>query len=339
MDSPPPLSSRHLPKPIAIPATSNAFGSPFLRAYPPWLAGYGVDRAAFLGFLDDLNRCAVISPPLRVLELAGNVVSFVPLLTAQIVGSSVQAAALLAMYGVSKGRMELCLRAANREVFAPRGLKVEIARLATVARAAEMPIWDAATGRVDKRAPVLAPLDGLSRDGLQLLSPHQRRLDALGAWIAPLDLAPLPDIKRSNNILGRVNAFASERQRKKEEKKMLKGRKKAYKNYEKDSRGAVEDFEKQMRKLEREETKVRRRASVKKLRKGLAKIEKERGKVVREKEKETAKAEKHKIRDDKEQKRVRRILWVLIRNIEDPSGPGPNPFLEFSEGNTSAHTD
>lgn len=336
-DSPARLSRTHLPKPIAIPANSAAIGSPFMRAYPPWLTSYGVDRITFLGFLDDLNRCAVASPPVQILGLAGNIVSFVPSHIAQIVGSSVNVAADLATVGISKGRVEMCLRAANSQIFVPRGLKAEVARLDAVAKIARMPILDPATGKIDKSAPVLAPLEVPSQDGLQSISSHQRTLDALGTWIAPLDVAPLPEIKKSDNILGKLHTAASERQRKKEEKKVLKDRGKTRKHYERDSREATEEFEKEMRKLEKEETKVRSKESAEKLQKQLARIERKREKLARELEKETAKVEEDKMKDDKEEKGVRKILWLLIRNIDDPSGPGPNPDLESLGPSTDTH--
>lgn len=347
-----PIRTSHLPKPIAIPATSTKLGSPFLRAYPPQLEeeSYGINRAQFLGFLDDLNRCAVASPPVQILGLAGNIVGFVPLQTAQIVGASVNLAASVATYGVSKGRTEMCLRGANRELFAPRGLKVEIAKLDALAKIAGIPgVLDPVTGKLDKKASVLAPLEELEEEeeeeegslgegeGGTMVAPSQRaqrrRLQALESWIAPLDLAPLPEIKQSGNVLGKLHAMASERQRHKEEKKMLKGRDKHFKECEKGDREAAKverEFEKDMAKLDKEERKVRAKeaGSRKKLEEELGKIDKERAKLAKEREEEMEMIEKNKRKEDKEEGSLRKILWLIVRNIEDSSGPGPNPDLE-----------
>lgn len=335
-----PIRTSHLTKPIAIPATSTKLGSPFMRAYPPYLESYGINRSHFLGFLDDLNRCAVASPPVQILGLAGNIVSFVPLQTAQIVGASVNFAANVATYGVSKGRTEMCLRAANRELFAPRGLKVEISKLDALAKIAGIPgVLDPVTGKLDKKASILAPLEeslGDEENGVavaQSQSAQHRRLQALENWIAPLDLAPLPEIKQSDNMLGKLHTMASEKQRQKEEKKFLKDREKQSKELEKGDREAAKvekEFEKDMAKLNKEETKVREkeRGSTKKLEQELGKIEKERAKLVKEREKEMGKIEKDKRKEDKEEGSLRKILWLIVRNIEDSSGPGPNPDLE-----------
>ncbi|KAJ4393425.1 hypothetical protein N0V93_002635 [Gnomoniopsis smithogilvyi] len=325
------VRATHLTKPIAIPATSAKLGSPFMRAYPPYLESYGVSRSNFLGFLDDLNRCAVASPPVQILGLAGNIVSFVPLQTAQIVGTSVNLAANLATYGVSKGRTEVCLRTANRELFAPRGLKAEIAKLDAVAKLAEIPgVLDPVTGKLDKKASILAPIESLEE--AQGQSAQHRRLQALESWIAPLDMAPLPEIKQSNNMLGKLHTMASENQRRKEEKKLLKDRDKAFEELGKASREAAKiekEFEKEMRKLDKEEKKVRKEAdSSRKLEKELEKIEKERVKLIKEREKDERKLEEDKRKEDKEEGSLRKILWLIIRNIEDPSGPGPNPDLD-----------
>lgn len=337
-DNEPIRTTSHLNKPIAIPATSTKLGSPFMRAYPPYLESYGINRSHFLGFLDDLNRCAVASPPVQILGLAGNIVSFVPLQTAQIVGASVNFAANVATFGVSKGRTEMCLRAANRELFAPRGLKVEIAKLDALAKLAGIPgVLDPVTGKLDKKATILAPLEEslvMGEDnGVQSQSAQHRRLQALESWIAPLDLAPLPEIKQSDNILGKLHTMASEKQRQKEEKKFLKDRDKCSKEHGKGDREATKvekEFEKDMAKLAKEERKVREKeaGSSRKLEQELKKIEKERAKIVKEREKDMGKIEKDKRKEDKEEESLRKILWLIVRNIEDPSGPGPNPDLD-----------
>ncbi|KAJ9139458.1 hypothetical protein NKR23_g7864 [Pleurostoma richardsiae] len=307
-------------EPIAIPTTKAKLGSPFLRAYPTVLAQYGLPRESFLTFLDDLNRVAVVNPPVQILGLTGQVLSFVPLQTAQIAGSAVKTAADLATYGISKGLTELCLREANREIFEPRGLKVGITKLDALAKIAGMPVLNA-RGQLDKTAQLLAPLEDLSE--VESLSAQERRLRALEAWIEPLDLALLPEIKVPSDTLGRISAAMSERQRQKEAKGLMKDRRKELKDYDNDSRKAQEDFDKDMRKLKREEDKIRMKnlGDSHKLERKLEKVEKEKEKARIDFEKEIRKVEKTRFKDDKEEKGMKRVLWLVIWNIDDSSSP------------------
>ncbi|KAI1047243.1 hypothetical protein LB505_013301 [Fusarium chuoi] len=302
-------------KPIAIPATSSKLGSPFARAFPPILEDqYHLPREVFLRFLDDLNRAAVASPPVQILGLAGSIVSMIPLHTAQIVGSSVNAAATLSTYAISKSRSELCISTANKELFLPRGLKAEFTKLDVVARYARMPILNS-EGKVDKNSMILGPLEDVSSQAP--VTVQQRRLQALEPWIAPLDLIPLPDLHVPDNFVSKMHASTSERQRKKEEKKITKDRAKAHEDWNKDSRKAREDFEKEMRKREEDFAKVQRKHGdePRKLERELKKLDKEREKCEKEYEKEMKKVDKDRRKDDKEEEGVRKVLWLLIRPI------------------------
>lgn len=183
-------------KPVAIPALDADVGSPFLWAYAPVLGrSHGLPRAQFLEFLDALNRVVVPNPPLQALGLVGTVVGFVPMPHAQLIGMGISAGVRMATRVASTGATELFLRSANAETFAPRGLKVEIARLDAVARLAGMPILDP-RGQIDRSAMILGPIEGLV-DGsslgiLEEVSVQQRRLNALRPWIAKLKAEPIP---------------------------------------------------------------------------------------------------------------------------------------------------
>ncbi|KAF4960769.1 hypothetical protein FGADI_712 [Fusarium gaditjirri] len=302
-------------KPIAIPATSSKIGSPFLRAFPPILEDqYHLPREVFLRFLDDLNRAAVASPPVQILGLAGNIVSMIPLHTAQIVGSSVNAAATLSTYAISKSRSELCISTANKDLFIPRGLKAEFAKLEVLARYAKIPILDG-NGKIEKNSIVLGPCDDFSAQSS--LTVQQRRLQALEPWIAPLDLTPLPELHVPDNFVSKMHASTSERQRKKEEKKMTKDRAKAHEDWTEDSRKARKDYDKEMSKIEEELVKVQRKHAdePRKLERELKKLDREREKCEKEYEKEMRKVDKDRRKDDKEEESVRKVLWLLIRPI------------------------
>ncbi|KAF5531585.1 cytochrome P450 oxidoreductase [Fusarium mexicanum] len=302
-------------RPIAIPATSSKLGSPFLRAFPPILEQqYHLPREVFLRFLDDLNRAAVASPPVQILGLAGSIVSMIPLHTAQIVGSSVNAAATLSTYAISKSRSELCISTANKELFMPRGLKAEFTKLDVVARFARMPILND-EGKIEKNSMILGPLEDMSAQSS--VTVQQRRLQALEPWIAPLDLTPLPELHVPDNFVSKMHASTSERQRKKEEKKMTKDRAKAHDDWTEDSRKAREDYEKEMRKIGEELAKAQRKHvdEPRKLEKELKKLDREREKCEKEYEKEMRKVDKDRRKDDKEEEGVRKVLWLLIRPI------------------------
>lgn len=328
-----PTQSTHLAKLIAIPATSAKTGSPFMRAYPPALTPYGVTRVDFLGFLDDLNRAAVASTPADMLESVGNIISVLPVPGADITGSSLQLTAAGVAFTVSKARTVLCLRKANRELFAPRGLQVQIAKLSALAKMAGIPgVLDPVTGKVDRNVSMLAPI----LKEAQSQGAHHRWLQALAKWISPLDLTPLPELKRSGNMLGRLHTRASEKQRNKEEQTMLKDREKAYKKAGKTDKKvakAEKRFEKDMEELDEKQRGVRLKEAVSstKLEQELGKIEKERSTLIEYMEEATIKAKEQRRKNDKEEKGLWKILWVVVRDIpivEDPSGPGPRPDVD-----------
>jgi hypothetical protein len=304
-----------LPKPIAIPATNAKVGSPFLRAYPLCLADHALPPDVFLRFLDGLNRVAVISPPLQVLGLAGTVIQFVPSGIAQIVGNAVAFAAQAGTVAISKGRTEIYLRDANKDIFAARGLKVEIAKVEAIAKIAGIPILDD-SGKLDKNSKLLGNLEV---EELHTLSGQERRLRALDQWIAPLEVTPLPAIERQSNPMSRLNQGASERQRHMGEKKLIEDRAKGQEKARKEGNKAEREYAKEMRKLDKEEQKVRRKEDCHKLEKELAKIEKDRRKAEKYYAKDSGK-----VLEDKEEKAMRKILWLVIRDLKDDSGVGPN---------------
>ncbi|TVY61106.1 hypothetical protein Focb16_v013047 [Fusarium oxysporum f. sp. cubense] len=279
-------------KPIAIPATSSKLGSPFLRAFPPVLEDqYHLPREVFLGKSSS---------------------DF--LMTSTIVGNSVNAAATLSTYAISKSRSELCISTANKELFMPRGLKAEFAKLDAVARYAKIPILDG-NGKIEKNSMVLGPCEDVSAQSS--LTVQQRRLQALEPWIASLELTPLPELHVPDNFVSKMHASTSERQRKKEENKMTKDRAKAHEDWTEDSRKARKDYEKEMRKIEEEFAKTQRKHAdePRKLEKELKKLDKEREKCQKEYEKEMRKVNKDRRKDDKEEEGVRKVLWLLIRPI------------------------
>ncbi|KAL4888072.1 hypothetical protein BDV59DRAFT_196764 [Aspergillus ambiguus] len=212
-DITPEQSSQPDNKPIAIPAIGTSFDSPFLRAYAPILTNYNLPRESFFSFLDQLNKVISSSPPLQVLDATGGILRSVPILfPLRWLGSVVSGMANLGSQGVSKSRTDSYIRQANREMFGPRGLRVEIVKLDALAYMAEIPILDS-HGKVNRQAPLFQQLlngtGGAATDSTQDIDVQQRQVDLLQPWIAGLERDVLPWTSQSK--LTRLNAALKKR--------------------------------------------------------------------------------------------------------------------------------
>ncbi|RMZ82033.1 hypothetical protein DV737_g2327, partial [Chaetothyriales sp. CBS 132003] len=177
-------------KPIVIPCVTGKTGSPFLRCYAPVLDQYHLPEEVFLKYLDYLNTIAVASAPMQALGMAHEAARMVSIPAIQLVGGVISALAKISSMGYSYGRMELALRELNRDVFGPRGLKMEIASMRAVARLAGMPVLDA-SGRLRTDVSLLGDLPAHDVDTVSGL---ERRLNALAPWIEELrEVAPEPE--------------------------------------------------------------------------------------------------------------------------------------------------
>ena len=311
------LPEGRLSKPIAVPATSKKLGSAFLRAYPPVLESYQISQTTFLDFLDKLNRLATPNPAMQLTGAAAGIVGLVPLPITQIVGLGVQAGATLGTVATSKVSIAAFLKHANAELFGPRKLTVQITRLEALARMTRMPILDA-TGNLDKNSQLLAPLEEIEDGGLAMTPAQERRLSALEPYIEHLEVTPLPEIKKPENLMMRVNQAASERNRTKAEKKTLKERNETHKDFVKDTTKAKEELHKELAKVDKETEKVlRKEHDPHKIEKEMRKIEKDRQKAYEDYEKETREANKDHVKDDKEEEAMRKINWLVIWNRDE----------------------
>ncbi|PLB46486.1 hypothetical protein P170DRAFT_217005 [Aspergillus steynii IBT 23096] len=210
---PAPTSPSQRNKPIAIPAVGPSSNSAFTRAYAPILTDYNLPRESFLSFLDQLNKVVAASPPLQVLDATGGILQSVPILfPLHWIGSAVSGLANLGSQGVSKSRTDSAIRQANKDIFGPRGLKVEIAKLDALAHVANIPILDS-QGKVSRQTPLLQRLLNESgdymRENIQDLDLQQRRVKILQPWIADLELEILPWTTKSK--LTRFNAALKKR--------------------------------------------------------------------------------------------------------------------------------
>jgi hypothetical protein len=206
-------SSTH--KPIAIPAINSSFDSPFIRAYAPVLKSHNLPKESFLAFLDQLNKDISSSPPLQILDATGGVLNSVPILfPLHWIGSVVSGLANLGSQGVSKSRTDSAIKTANKDIFGPRGLKVEIAKLDALAHLAGIPILDS-QGKVNRQAQLLLQLQNDvgfgqgDRTQEQEVDVCQRRIHALTPWIAELEFDILPWSSKSR--LTRFNAALKKR--------------------------------------------------------------------------------------------------------------------------------
>ncbi|KAJ5166737.1 uncharacterized protein N7482_005518 [Penicillium canariense] len=199
-------------KAIAIPAIDSSAGSPFIRAYAPILHNYKISKKTFLNFLDQLNDVMTTSPPMQVLDATGGILKSVPILfPLHWIGSAVSGIASLGGQGISKGRSDSAIKQANKEIFGPRGLQVEIGKLDALAHLAKMPILDS-QGKVNRQAPLLLQLTesvSMPTNEPQELDLQQRRIRALQPWIAELEVDVLPWTSKSR--LTRFNAALKKR--------------------------------------------------------------------------------------------------------------------------------
>jgi hypothetical protein len=220
-------SSSSTQKPIAIPAINASFDSPFIRAYAPILKSHNLPKESFLTFLDQLNKDIASSPPLQVLDATGGILNSVPILfPLHWIGSAVSSLANLGSQGVSKSRTDSSIKSANRDIFGPRGLRIEIAKLDALAHVAGIPILDS-QGKINRQAPLLLQLQNAAADAVatgssqgagdgdrdraqqQEVDVCQRRIQALSPWISELEFDILPWSSKSR--LTRFNAALKKR--------------------------------------------------------------------------------------------------------------------------------
>ncbi|KAJ6120449.1 hypothetical protein N7523_004729 [Penicillium sp. IBT 18751x] len=199
-------------RPIAIPAIDYARESPFLRSYAPVLNEHNIPKDKFLAFLDELNEVMTTSPPMQVLDATGGILKSVPILfPLHWIGSAVSGLANLGGQGISKSRSDTAIRQANKELFAPHGLKAEIAKLDALAHIAKIPILDS-QGKVNRHASLIQQLGELSTapvDESQENDLQQRRIRVLQPWISELELHIKPWTSKSR--LTRFNAALKKR--------------------------------------------------------------------------------------------------------------------------------
>lgn len=138
---------RFVQKPVVIPRldVSGLLRTPFpfIRAYSSDLRSFNIHEKDFVAFLDNLSVAQAPPVPLQALDTAGHVVGIVyveisfesytysyrtarPHHWAMIAGTSMNMVAGIGTAATTRTRTSRFLETANREYFAPRGLKVSI---------------------------------------------------------------------------------------------------------------------------------------------------------------------------------------------------------------------
>ncbi|KAF8316058.1 hypothetical protein DL93DRAFT_2056630, partial [Clavulina sp. PMI_390] len=133
--SPPDRASLEpLPLPVAVPQVRVSYDAPFVRAWNDDLVRSSVQQEEWLTFIDGLNIAMTASPPLRVIDAAGEHQTFIvyPYHWTIIASALIQAGAQTAARTISKTLTDRYLRRANSTYFEPRGLKVRLMKTAAV---------------------------------------------------------------------------------------------------------------------------------------------------------------------------------------------------------------
>ncbi|KAK9483899.1 hypothetical protein V1527DRAFT_453713 [Lipomyces starkeyi] len=311
-----------LRKPIVLPQMMSGVGVPFCRAYSRELESHGISCDEFLEFVDKLNVVSTANPPLQVLGLVGGVLGFVPSFWFQIAGAATQAVAKVGVYSVSKGRTESFMKQANRELFAPRRLRVELCNTSALSKILGL----------SSEVQYFAPLSHVNKDQ----PVNERRLAALDGYVSSLTFQVPPPGPQAS-VLARVSDKQVKRQLKRSENKLMKDRGKALKKMPGEHPKSLQEYEKEMRKLNKEIDKVNRKAEkeiakkskekderkrikeVEKARqeqeKELRKINKDMNKLGLEVEKEKSKEQKDYEKEDKEIKAFKKVLWIVVVNL------------------------
>ncbi|KAJ7741990.1 hypothetical protein DFH07DRAFT_50468 [Mycena maculata] len=228
-----PVQASKLPLPYCTPQLMPAFDAPFARGYNPALESVDIPRDELLAFIDGLNLAMTASPPLRVVNLAGMVIGFVPYHWAMIAGTAIQVGAQVGMHVLSKTLTDRYLRAANLRLFKPRGLSVRIctaaamqhlvmhtpipappSKLTNIGRGVgsllmglPTPITSVLVHAVSNAPPKVNATypDAYGRNMNTKFLATQRRVDALAGYALPLDF----DMPKAAKAQGVMNTMSS----------------------------------------------------------------------------------------------------------------------------------
>ncbi|KAH8894598.1 hypothetical protein GQ53DRAFT_820966 [Thozetella sp. PMI_491] len=303
-------------KPVVIPRIDTVgklqAQLPFMRAYSPSLAAYGIGPQDFVAFIDNLALAQAPPPALKALNLASTGLRFVPLHTVQLVAAGVSVATGVGTAVATKARTKKFMETVNREFFEPRGLK------ATMYKNSEL----IARLGLNTSMPPLTPLDRSSK----YTSVRDRRMQALAPYVSPLSLdVPPPAPQRS--VLDRISAKQIQHTIDKKEKKERKKQSASQSDSESDSDNSLDE---KLRKLDERVRKIDMKAEKdlaskgpskaykveEKRREELQKVEEDRQKVEGKGERRPRKVDKKKDKKvNKELKQVEKMEYLVIESL------------------------
>jgi hypothetical protein len=307
---PPPAytSISRLARPVAVPQISN-----------------GISMEEFVEFIDNLNIVSTGSPPLKVIDAVSGMLGMVPYHWFALAGGWTQGLAKLGTAAVSKGRADRYMKRANEEFFGLRGLRVEIATVDALGLVLGL----------TREQMVVQRFEGASLEESMSVGLQERRMASVGPYISPLTF-DVPAPVAATTVLEKMAERQVKTDLAKREKKFLKDRKKAVEKVsgEEGKEGGSKserEYVKEMRKLDKEVDKINREAdeeirkadkhkdvekAEKKRLKEMEKIEKERRKVMKDTDEERRKEYDDYENDDKEIKASKKVLWILVQNLD-----------------------
>lgn len=309
--------------------------SPFARARSRELeAQTGLTQGDLLCFIDGLNEVFLANPALQATNKIGMLVGFVPLATAQIVGSGLQVAAGLGSAGVSAVRTKQYLKKANEVIFNPKGLLVRVVKTDKM-----LSLVGVRDSRVFSGEQYRLLVGG---DGSQSQSPLETRMAALGDRVMSLTFDELAAPADEDNWMKKWGAYSAQKKEKKQLEKLQKEERrykkadKKEKKYKKSRRNErkvdhavadlqddIEDIKKRMQSLDPrqpDKSKTGRELlrELRSLERKLVELEEDRADNLSQnsdkREKRQAK------RDQKEAKKVNKLHWIVILPADASTG-------------------
>lgn len=310
-----------LTKPIALPQLLPTPTSPFPT--PLSIPGSPLPVSTIASFLADLNGAMQPSPAFAATDAAGMALGLVPLHSCQLAGAGVQAAA-----GVG--------RAVATRVVAARVLKRWNASRAFAGAgvAARVAGTEAVCGLVGVERFGVPETEVGREDVGDVEAVLRRRMRALEGSVADVEFGAVVREagERPGQWYKRIGAAQARMAEEKDRKKMGK----MQEEHEKKKAKGAEDLQKKIAKyeedLEKAERKAQRELSKRKVQKDPSErlevekdLQKEREKLEKKLQKALDKnqnggAKESKKIKKKEDKRTKKLLWVVITNIEDGQG-------------------
>ncbi|KAJ7784327.1 hypothetical protein B0H16DRAFT_1402158 [Mycena metata] len=249
-----------IPLPFCVPQVGDSFDAPFARGYNTALHhSVGISQDQLFAFIDGLNLAITSSPPLRVVDLAGMVIGFIPDHWAIIAGTAIRTVAIVGARVLSKTLTERYLRAANLRLFNPKGLSARLCTTAAmqslvmrtssgvgpstmtkIARGVgtlflELPLSSGVVRAIaDKPPRVYASISDVG-DGQKVPLAVQRRLASLEGYALPLQF-DVPPPAKAQGVMDAMRSWAlafdqrrtiKKQNKQKSERKELRRRQKA----------------------------------------------------------------------------------------------------------------